>query len=65
MPNDKQELDDDHRARTLRLLAETNRTCDAIGYHRDFLLAYQAVLTKDLLFVMNELLIYKQQEVHQ
>lgn len=62
------EMEPHHKARSNMLLTEM------VGIHRYHLRqeavdilrmqAYQAVLLKDLLFVVNELLIYRQQEVH-
>lgn len=59
------EMTDDHRIRAMYLLREADMMPTHRGYTPgEILAAYQAVLTKDLLFTMNELLIYKQQEVH-
>lgn len=63
MPDTRQELDDEHRARVLRLLEETTIRPGYIG-QGVFLAAYTAILLKDLLWITNELLTYKQQEVH-
>lgn len=58
------EMDQEHRERVCRLLWETG-TSPGFANSTQFMAAYQAVLTKDLLWVTNELLTYKQNEVHQ
>lgn len=57
------EMDQAHQERVCRLLWETNLSPGS-AKHSDFVAAYQTVLLKDLLFTLNELLIYRQQEVH-
>lgn len=57
------EMDQAHRERVRRLLFETGKSPGS-ATQPQFMLAYQAVLTKDLLWTMNELLSYKQNEVH-
>lgn len=57
------EMDQAHQDRVCRLLWETGSSPHG-AKHSDFVAAYQAVLLKDVLFTLNELLIYRQQEVH-
>jgi hypothetical protein len=64
VPEDKPaEMDQVHRERVCTLLWETGSSPSAAS-RQHFLAAYQAVLTKDLLWAVKELLYYKQQEVH-
>ena len=58
------EMSNEHRNRVIKLLDEPGFSANEPRTRADMIAAYQAVLTKDLLFTMNELLIYKQQEVH-
>lgn len=66
MSDQRQELDDAHRERIYRLLSETSpRALPTANFAtHEVLAAYQAILTKDLLWAVNELLAYKQNEVH-
>lgn len=57
------EMDFAHRERVCRLLWETG-TSPGSANQMQFMAAYQAVLTKDLLWATSELLAYKQAEVH-
>jgi hypothetical protein len=57
------EMDQAHRQRVCALLTETGCSPE-FSKQADFLAAYNAVLLKDLLLATNELLIYKQNEVH-
>ena len=57
------EMDQAHRERVCRLIYESGSSPGYCG--RDFFLsAYNAVLLKDVLWTLNELLTYKQNEVH-
>jgi hypothetical protein len=62
--SDLKEMDQVHRDRVCRLLMETGYTPGFAG-QAAFLSAYNAVLSKDILWTLNELLIYKQNEAHQ
>lgn len=57
------EMDQTHRERVCRLLFETGRPPDA-ATQDVFISAYKAVLLKDVMWMLNELLTYKQNEVH-
>jgi hypothetical protein len=57
------EMDQSHRERVCRLLWETG-TSPRSATQTQFMAAYQAVLTKELLWATSELLAYKQAEVH-
>lgn len=58
----QQEMDDVHNYRALDLVREFGAGSKV--NLTDALLAYNAILLKDLLFSVNELLTYKQNEVH-
>ena len=58
------EMDQTHRERACRLLFEIGTAPGRVSAAL-FLATYQAVLTKDLLWATNELLAYKQAEIHQ
>lgn len=57
------EMDQAHRERVCRLLFESGLS-PGVSTQTQFLSAYNAVLAKDLLGVMTELLQYKQAEIH-
>jgi hypothetical protein len=61
--SDSREMDSAHCERACRLLRETG-VSPGNAPAAVFLTAYNAVLAKDLLFAVTELLIYKQNEVH-
>lgn len=63
MIDQRVELDQAHRERVCRLLFETGKPPGA-AKQSEFIAAYQAILLKDVLWTMNELLIYRQNEVH-
>ena len=57
------EMDQAHRERVCRLLFETGRS-PGVATQDTFIAAYKAILLKDMLWTMNELLIYRMNEVH-
>jgi hypothetical protein len=69
MSDKRQEMDDEHRERSWRLYRELSHGLTYVRPDQvppsDLLAAYNAVLLKDLLRSVNELLTYKQNEVHQ
>ena len=60
---DLPEMSPHHRQRTVALLADVGTKPGYCGT-QTMLSAYHAVLIKDLIIGLNELLLYKQQEVH-
>ena len=63
MADEPEEMDMTHRLRVSNLLDCAGKTY-GMASHDQIIAAYQAVLTKDLLWATTELLTYKQQEVH-
>jgi hypothetical protein len=61
---ERKEMDNAHHERVYRLLFETGGVTPGVVPRDTVIAAYSAVLIKDIPWSVNELLIYKQNEVH-